>query len=718
MNKIYCSLLLLLAPCYIMATQKQDSAKWVNQFIKDTRIIQRTNHKNGFETQAYLKNTLILDKTPHTILGKSVAKYVKLQNHQLIWLYESLSQLYFTPENGYKEWIKATKSYGEYPSWEFKSAEQLQVDFTKNEVKFEALSDKSFVSPLARNAFHYYTFKHLKTVGDSVYITVKPKRKNTPTFEGEFVIAISSRKLVSLNLVAAGSKGINFIDSLRIKQVFEKNRNHPSSTKFIYKGDALNFSFSGTSEAYFSDYESITSPPKEFERMEVVKDDSSGYHQELFKMHRAVPLTLQERMSYKYQDEKNVEKYEKETIIDSLDRQKKKRSIFPLLFSDLIWKSENSKRAVIFQPVAPALFYNTVEGLGINYGLTFFKYTSQGRYWSITPKVRYGFTNQELNSDISFSWLYKPEKRGIFNFSAGSTYRDLNPNGSLSTLQNTLNTLFFEQNFLKLYRKEYVSAGLGRELVGNLYLSFGLELSRNFSVENMTDYSYDDIKKRNFTANNPIDPVYQSKLFPDHSALFLNASLIYTIKQPFIMHDGEKIYKLPLGPRFIFNFRKGIPGIFNSQSDYNFAELEIQHEKLDMGLWGYGSYSISGGKFFNAKNVYYPEWKHFIGNSSLVFNSGLKSFHLLDFYTYSTNEYFFEGHFEHNFNTLLSNKIPLVRKLKLQELLGGAYLYQPQKQHYYELYVGLRRLMFRVDYAMSFNQYGQLESGFKISYNF
>ncbi|MEO5910189.1 MAG: DUF5686 family protein [Pelobium sp.] len=718
MKSVYCLCFLFLCTLQLYSADLGDSSKWIDNFIKETINVQKNHQKTGFQTTAYLKNTLILDQNPHTLLGKKVAKYVRWQDKQLIWLYESLSDLYYTPESGYKELIRATKSFGKYPSWEFKSAEQLQVDFTQNEVKFEALSDKSFVSPLARNNFHYYTFSHVKTVGNLVYVGVKAKRKHNPTFEGELLIDQKTRKVVSLNLVAAGAKGINFIDSLRIIQKFDLNRNCPISTKFIYHGDVLNFTFSGTSEAYFNNYKSLINPPDFFEKKEIVKDDSSGYHQELFKGNRAVPLTLQQRLSYEYQDDKDLERYNKENIIDSLDRAKKKKSLFPLLFSDLIWKSENSKRAVIFQPIAPAFFFNTVEGLGINYGLTYFKYTNKGKYWSVTPKVRYGISNKELNSDVSLSWLYQPEKRGIFNFSAGSTYRDLNPNGSLSSLQNTINTIFFQQNFLKLYRKEYVSMGLGREIRNSLYFSFGFEFSRNFSVENMTDYTFNDIKNKNFTSNNPLNPIFQSKLFPDHNAFFLNASLIYTVNQPFIKQDGEKIYKLPKGPRFILNFRKGIPQVFKSESDYNFVDLEMQHEKLDMGLWGYGSYSISGGKFFNAQKVYYPEWKHFIGNSSLVFNSGLKSFHLLDFYTFSTNEYFAEAHFEHNFNTLFSNKIPLLRALKLQELLGGAYLYQPVKESYYEIYVGLRRLMFRADYALSFDKSGKLNQGFKISYNF
>jgi hypothetical protein len=104
----------------------------------------------------------------------------------------------------------------------------------------------------------------------------------------------------------------------------------------------------------------------------------------------------------------------------------------------------------------PAFFYNTIEGLGINYGVDFIRYGQSNKYWSINPRIRYGFSNKELNSDLSLSRFFDPKRRGLWNISFGSTYQDLNPNGSLNSLQNSINTLLFEQNFMKLYRKKYV----------------------------------------------------------------------------------------------------------------------------------------------------------------------------------------------------------------------------------------------------------------------
>lgn len=696
----------------------QDSVAWLDQFMADVIKSQKQVRDQTFTKETYIKNRLILEKGPKKMFGRSIKYFGNINSNQLVWLNESYSQIHFSKKSGFKELVNATKSYGKYPSWEFKSAAQLSLNFSENLVKAESLSDKSFVSPLAQYAFDFYTYELLQK--DSLQLTVKviPKRKFSPTFEGELVFNINTCRLNHLDLKISGDKGLNFIDTLQIIQQYPKEEGVvPSYTLLKYKGDVLKFFFSGSSQAVFTKEKIPTNFYKAFKKQEVVIDDSSAFRSRVLKENRKIPLTLRERLSYDYQDSINRMR-KSNSVIDSLDKLEPRIKVLPLLFSDKEWISKNRLSAIIFDPIVPAFFFNTVEGFGVSYGVSFLKFNDDNINWSLTPRLRYGFENKELNSDLSLSWFYKPKKRGTVNFSIGNTYLDLNPNGSISTLQNTLNTLLFEQNFMKLYRKAYVSASIGRELVGNLYLSVGTELANNYSVTNTQDFVFRDIKERNFSSNNPIEPALESKLFPDYTSLFINSSLIYTIKQPYITKNKIKIYKLPLGPRFILTYKKGIPNVFNSNSDYNYIEAEIQHEKVDMGLLGYSSYSLSAGEFTTSKSVYYPEWRHFRGNLALIFNPGLRNFHLLNFYTFSTNQYFFEGHYEHNFNQYFSNRVPQLRKLKLQELAGAAYLYQPRTGGYYEAYVGIKHLIFRADYAVSFNNKGMLDHGFKISYAF
>lgn len=717
MRRFYIIFFLVFIAFKVSATGFSDSTRRTRRVMKEILAAQKSKPFVGFETNVYLKSTLILDQRPKRLLGVKLSNDINLRNHQLLWLYEAYSNLYYTPKNGFQEWIKATKSYGSYPSWEFKNSAQMQVDFRKSIIKLKAFSSASFISPLANNAFSFYDYEIDHTEDGDIYIRVKPKREDTPTFNGYLEIDGKTKQLKFLELKLSGDKRLNFIDTLKIQQKFEADCTLPTYTKFSYTGKVMKFKFSGESEAFFSAYQDIRNAPHEFGRLQSILDNGSDKNSALLDSVRIAPLTLQERISYEYQDDLKRQR-EIKSSSDSLDRLASKPKFLPLLFSDFVVENKHHNQALIFNPLIPAFFYNTVEGFGINYGVTFINYASSHKYLSVTPKIRYGLSSKAFNSDISLTWLYKPEKRGVLNISSGSTYLDLNPNGTLNSLQNTLNSLIFEQNFMKLYRKQYFSISSGREVLNNLYLSLGTEVSKNFAEDNKYDYTLRDIKERNFSSNNPLYPQSQTKLFPNYTSFFVNASLVYSFNQHYIMEDGEKIYKIPEGPRMILTYRKGIPKLFDSKSDYDYFEVELQQEKLDMGLWGYGSYSISGGRFFNVANVYYPEWRHFTGNLALVFNPGLKSFHLLNFYTYSTNQCFIEAHFEHNFNQHFSSQIPFMRNLKLEELVGGAFLYQPQKKQYYEAYIGLRRLMFRADYAMSFDSHGKLAQGFKISYDF
>nr|MBC7611921.1 hypothetical protein [Pseudopedobacter sp.] len=682
----------------------------INQkkLIDSIRIVQKRN-QNSFSVDGYVKNDLILNHKPDKFLGKNTKDYIRLRNGELLWLSEVGSKFYFDDKRGFKEQINRDQTFGKYPSYDFDAAKKLYINFSNQLIKIESISDKYFISPFGRNAQKYYDFELQGIKNDDALIRIIPKHRYGPLFRGTFVLDTMSYQLKQFDFKLNGKQGIDFIDSLNIKQKFD-NTNRLIFSEVGFKGNFLKFKFSGKAKAYFSGYENNIPENLTFEKHEVLIEDRKNITN-FSNKDRTVPLTLQERLSYEYQHHQASEK-------DSIQRLIQRPKLFPLLFDEKIWSSKPRHQTIIFDPIVPAFFYNTIEGLGINYGVNFIRYSKSNKYWSVNPRIRYGFNNKELNSDISLTRLFNPSRRGLWNVSFGSTYQDLNPNGSLNSLQNSINTLLFEQNFMKLYRKKYVSSSVGTEILNGLYWSVGVELSRNISVDNQFDYSFRGIKWRNFSSNNPLSPDQQSKLFPDHQALFVNTSLIYSFNQDYENRNGEKIFYLPKGPRLILNYRKGIPKLFNSSSNYQFAEIELQQEKLDCGLWGYGSYSISTGRFFQAKNVYFPEWKHFIGNLALVFNPGLKNFHLLNFYTYSTNEYFAEAHFEHNFNMKFTSRIPLIRNLKVQELIGGAYLYQPQKGNYFEVYGGFKKRMFRIDYAMSFDSFGKLNQGFKLSYDF
>ncbi len=148
--------MILIFPCLVQASALLDSINKANEIIEQTILTQKGNKNVGFQTHAYLKNTLTLDNQPTKFFRNKYKMYSNVANHQLIWLFESSSQLYYTPKVGFKELMEGTKSFGKYPSFEFKSAVQMQPNFAGDFIKFESLSDKNFVSPLGNLGFKYY----------------------------------------------------------------------------------------------------------------------------------------------------------------------------------------------------------------------------------------------------------------------------------------------------------------------------------------------------------------------------------------------------------------------------------------------------------------------------------------------------------------------------------------------------------------------------------
>jgi hypothetical protein len=697
------------------------------QYIIANAIAKRTENEQiykRYSVNVYIKSMQKLVNAPKRFLGRAVKKELHLDTNGqgILYLSEAQSQLNFKAPKHIKEIMISAHSTGNEGGFAINKASDLSINFYQNLINWPTLSAQSFVSPVAAYAKAFYNYKLLGISiqnGEPVYkIQVIPKRTFDPVFAGYIYILKNNYKIYGLDLSLSKKANINFVDSLVVKQQYVKENEHwlPSSINFKFYGKILGFSFEGYLSGINNNYTPNPYFAPSFFNNEILRIDSNVNNRDsvFLDKYRPLPLTSDEAQSLtKYYSTINVQQSKK--YLDSVDIASNKFKIIPFALKGFTLKNRYHRVEWDFDALVPAFFYNTVEGFGVNYGVAFHKKFGI-RSFSIKPEVRYTLKNEEFNADLTFNLLYNPIKRASFKLNFGTAYRDLNPNGTINTLNNSLNTILFSQNFMKLFKKEYVSASGGRDLYNGLYFSAGVELARRYSLSNIDTFSFRDIKSKNFTSNNPLEPSNNTKLFPDNTALNLSASLVYTINQNYTTKAGAKYYETPKWPRLIFNYRRGVSGIFNSTSDYDFLEIEIQQEKINVGLLGFSSFSLSGGKFMQRNELYFPDYKHFSGNLALVFNPGLKSFHFLDYYNYSTDTRFIEAHYEQNFTGFFIRKIPLLRKLKLDEIMGASYLWQPTKGNFTEFYVGLQRWFFKIDYAFAFNKQGYFTQGFRIYY--
>jgi hypothetical protein len=723
--------IILISEAYTLkgVTIAADSEDPANEIIRNaikTRREHLTEVKE-FSCEVYIKGLQKLVDAPKRFFGRDIQKTLDLDTNRrgILYLSESQSNYSYRRPNHIHEEMISSKVAGRNNAFSFNKASDLDVNFYNNIMLENTLSSRGFISPIADNAFLYYRYRLLGTSienGQNVNkIEVHPRRKNDPAFRGIIYITDESWRIYGTNLYLTKNAGINLLDTLNIEQQFIKVAACyvPSNITFKFKGDVLGFKFQGYYLGVYSNYNLKPQFPKGYFSGEILKVAKTVNKKDsiYWSENRPIPLTSEESINYRRKDSVATRK-ESKSYLDSLERVNNKFNAAKLLLSGYSINDRFNKRYFRFDPILKSLFYNTVEGFGFIYGATYTRELENRKVYTIRPEVRYGFSNKTLTANLKAFWFYDPIKQASVNLNFGSGIYDLNRYGTMSLRSNALNGLLFEKNFSKFYQKNFINAGTTRELVNGLQAAVSVEYAKDLNLENTTDYKFFDYKDRAFTSNNPFTPFTETPLFADYKSLTFNATLTYNISQKFITRPDGKFYQPSKFPQLQLNYRKGIHGALGSDVDYDLLAFEIYQERIGTGMFGYFSFVAGAGKFLNNDAVFYPDSKHFRGNNSLTALPNIRKFQFLDFYQYSTDRQYFEAHFEHNFAGLITNKIPLIRKLKLEEVLGGNFLTQPLKRNYKEFYFGLQRLIFRATYGFAYDGSKKVQQGFRISYGF
>ena len=208
-----------------------------------------------------------------------------------------------------------------------------------------------------------------------------------------------------------------------------------------------------------------------------------------------------------------------------------------------------------------------------------------------------------------------------------------------------------------------------------------------------------------------------SVLFPENDALTFYTSFRFTFDQQYITRPTGKIDLPSKYPIVTVAYRQGINDVLNSSVKYNFVSATVAQSYIPIGVIGYSAFQVTAGDFLHRNSLYFMDWNHFLGNEGTTFDpTYVGSFHFLPFYTFSTDNAFLEAHYQHNFSGSLLKGIPFMRDLKLDEIIGANYLDEKGHSNYSEFYVGLQRLIFRVDYGMAYEGTHKIVQGIKIFY--
>ncbi len=699
-----------------------------DQIIKNAIAKRKTylDEIDSYSCEVYTKAMQQLHQAPKKFFGRDVATILDLDSNRkgIIYLSETESKLDYKRKNKIKEVMISSKVAGDEKGFSLNKASDLTVNFYNN-ILFEGkLCVRGFVSPVADDAFYYYNYKLLGSseINGRIISKIKviPKKLYSPTFSGEIYIANDSWRITAVDLYVTKEKGIEIIDTLTIKQQLVQVDSIcvPSSIQFGISGKLLGFKFSGYVMGVYKNYNITPTVKKNFFSREILKIEKSSNQKDsiYWAKNRLVPLTDQERDNYIRKDSISSLKAS-QRYLDSVDFLKNKFNASQILVTPYIYYRSYNNKFITYDALASSIFYNTVEGLALKYAVTWRKGFDDGRYYTIKPEARYGFSNQRFNATIKAKYLYNAIRNATVGVSFGSEVSNLNSQTQTNLLLNSINALVFRKNPAKFYERRFVNIEASREFAPSFELKVTADYAQRKALLNTSFKSFGSLD--DFTSNNPFLPSDEtSLLFPKHNALVLSGTLAYTVAQKYITRPDGRFYIESEYPRIELNYKRGISGVLGSTVNYDFVSLEIYQKKLHLGMFGKTSIMLGAGKFLTATSLNYPDWKHFRTNQSMLFDADERYFQFLNFYIFNTTKQYFEAHFQHNFGSFFFDKIPLLKKLKLEEIIGSAYLTSPDKRNYNEFYFGVKRLNFRLHYGYAYDRDVLIKKGVKFSYGF
>jgi len=698
----------------------------IRQAIKKRKTY--LNQVNAYTCRAYIKGLQRLNTIP-----KNLGKLLKITTGEnpidssmlgVIYLSESESKYYFRKPDNEKEIMFSSKVSGDNKAFSFNQLSDMKFNFYENLVKIDGLSDRPFISPINENAFFSYRYKLLGTTfedGKMINkIEVTPKRKNDPCFHGIIYIMENSWRIHSVDMYLTKDAKIDFVDTLDIRQLHAPVKGDslwmPVSLNFGFKFKFLGFKGNGYYNAVVSDYDLSPTFPKKFFKNEILKveDDANKKDTVYWKDSRPIPLTKEEIDDYRKKDsitKVTGSKHYKDSVDKKFNKFKLQSLIMGYNYRNTFKKINFSTTGLLTSGVQ----YNTVEGVNASMNFNFSKEYENFRNHTISASYRQGFSNLLSGGKLGWSYYQNPKRFQQFAIYAQSIVTQFNGADPISESINTLYSLYGNDNFMKVYKKTSLQFYFRRELINGLYFFGSLEYAERSPLRNSTDMLIRDNPNKLFTSNDPLHFTTDDSTFKVNNALVVDIAFRVRFKQKYYTVPHRKIISGSKYPRVNMGYKKAIP-LKAADADYDLISMQMD-DNVHLGLFGTFSYRAMAGYFLRNQNMYFMDYKHFNGNQTILANqSYLGSFKLLPYYKYSTEFWFAEAHAEHHFNGFIFNKIPLLKKARIQEVVGGHILFNDKMDQYYEINFGIEKIIqiLRFDYVLSYGPYGKFNQGFLI----
>ncbi|WP_304136927.1 DUF5686 and carboxypeptidase regulatory-like domain-containing protein [Mesonia mobilis] len=678
----------------------------------------------AYTADFYSRGIWKIENAPEKILGQEVGDLgggLDSTRSGIVYLSETKSKIKFKAPDDFHEKIIASKVSGDDNGFSLNSAQDADFTFYNNTIELNA----ELVSPIADYAFNYYDYKlegiFYDDLGNLVNkIKVIPKRPKDRVFSGTIYILEDSWEIYGIELMTTGeSTQITPIETLVFKQNFTYSEKDElwvklsQTVEFTWK--IFGIGGNGRFSAVYSDYDFNPQFTREDFSNEILSfaenanEKDSMYWEKI----RPIPLTTEEVDDYirkdSIQERKNSRVYK-----DSVDQVRNKFKITDPLFG---YSYRNSFKQYSWNISGPieGIRYNTVQGWNTTVNANFTKWEEDyNKYWGLNASANYGLADDRLRVKGGFIKKFNNKSKPYFTLNGGIEAKQINDTEPISTLVSSVASILFDKNYLKIYDRTFVEVRYSEEIFNGFRLYANASFERRSALFDDPEIIEDEDE---FTANNPLAPNdFDSAPFEDHNIAKIGITGRINFDQKYYNYpDGKYNVTNSDYPTLYFSYEKGFAATVD---DYNFDHFKMMaNQRVSLQNKGDFEYSLKGGKFLNGENISLVDHQHFNGNLTHVkLDPSINQFNLLPYYGYSANDTYGELHAEHNFKGYLLGKIPLLRSLNFNTVIGVNSLWTTGNKPYSEYSVGISNIGFgkyrilRVDYVKAY-QGGWQDSG-------
>ncbi len=677
----------------------------------------------AYSCEAYIKGLIRTNDYPNTLFGQTIDfEDGDTSKKKIIFLSESISDIFVTQTNETKVVVKSTRVSGQTNGLGL--ATPFLLSFYENIVALpKSFNPRGFISPIADGALAFYNYKYLGAFYENNVminkILVTPKRNFEPLFKGYIQIIENTWNIHSVSLSLNKQSLLEFADRIKIEQQYEKvdfDTWMVGSQTIYPEVNFLGFDAGGYFTTLFSKYQLNQQLDKKDFGKVLLKYDSLSNKKPLayWDNARPIPLLTEEIADFRKKDSLEKRREDPE-YLDSLDRRQNKLNPFGLIINGQTLINRNKKLNYTYDPLLKSVSYNTVEGLALQLSGSFQKELKGRNQLTFTPVLRYGMTNRHFNAFLRTNYRFGKKYVNNINASFGSRIYQFNNANPIPQIMNTFATILKGNNYMKLYQANFFQMNYQKGFGDGFdFTGFVNYQDRTPLVNTDTSYAWGSSRIFNkFTPNYPTEIVSQP--MKAHQNFVIGFRINFRPGTKYIELPDRVISSFSRTPTFSFQYTKALKNILGSDNDFDKWRFSITGD-VNLKLGGEFKYRFETGGFINAKTVEVPDYNHFIGNLTRKSTPYVESFQVAPFYALSNKEKIFvQLNGEYRLNGLLTNKIPLIRRLNLRVVTGANAIWLKDK-NYTEVFVGIDNILklFRIDYVWGMGKTVMPQNGIKI----